>query len=445
MTSTYEKFKSAISLLLKGESAFAVAVSGGSDSMALALLMHKFAQESGIKIIALTVDHHLRAESSQEAATVGKWLSARGIAHKILSWDEAKNLSNIHAKARKARYTLMVDFCASQGIKILCVGHTMDDQAETVLMRLMRGSGVDGLAAIAPSSKVFGIHAVKPLLEFTREELREYLRAEKQDWVNDPSNENTRFTRVKVRNLISTTESPELFKKRLAATATHMARAKNYIEEKIKQSLAGIFTFHNEGFFTVKLNEFRHLHEEERLRSLAAALQHISGNTYKTRFRNLEILHNKIMSGEPLNGSTLWGCSITSSQKKGEENLLFIYREPSAVSGDASIAAGQKINWDGRFACKAGKTGDSNLKVGALGRQGLEILLNLEFDFSKVQKKSNFIMPRKIIYSLPALWRLEKLLAVPHIGYYADENAKTIFECKAKTPPNIFLGKIENA
>lgn len=463
MINTYKKFKHEIDCLIEGDDKIAVAVSGGSDSMALALLLGDLANESGIDFITITVDHNLRSESAGEAIQVGKWLGKYGIKHHILKWDGEKTPSNIQAKARKARHRLMADFCSSMGIKTLCVGHTSDDQAETLLIRLMRGSGVDGLAAIAPSSRVFGIRVIRPILNFTKQDLRQYLTLKKQEWVEDPSNENNKFTRVSVRKLINASDNPTLLNKRLAVTASHMARAKNYIEEKVRQSLVGIFTFNNLGFYTIDINKFKELHEEERLRSLAACLQHTGGKEYKTRFNELVALDKRIIDENPRNGCTLWGCSIAPSHKKGEENLLFIYREPALASQAIKI----KINshnsteWDGRFNCTIKDTDIEGLRIGALTKDGYNGLSKTGFEINLMPKFNecilpscsrkasagvDFFVPKKIIYSLPALWSLEKLLAVPHISYYADDSIKNMLDIKVKSPPYLFHNKgLKNA
>ncbi len=434
MTDLNKIFQSQIKNLLQDERKIAIAVSGGSDSMALALLANEYAKESGMKITAVTIDHGLRPEAAFEAIKVGEWLAKYGIKHHILCWEGDKKLSNIQAEARSARYNLMADFCAKLDIKSLLVGHTLNDQAETVLMRIMRGSGVDGLAGIPAISNVFGVNVIRPLLQLNREELRAYLRGKNQEWIEDPSNENTKFTRVQVRKLISENPEPQLFTQRLADMASHMARAKDYIEARISERIKGIVTFHDEGFYTINISKFKELHKEERLRILASTLQHISGDAYKPRFDNLEYLHDNILNGNIASGSTLWGCAIATSKKQREENILFIYREPAAVMGDMEIINNSQIKWDGRFLCNVGDVKDKNLKIGALGKSGFEALVRAGFIPELLKKElpaemqlAKLFMPKKVIYTFPALKTLEKVLAVPHIGYYVDENLRQVF------------------
>ena len=141
----------------------AVAVSGGADSMALALLLN---EQTNSKLIAITVDHGLREESAREAKQVKKWLEKYDIEHHILKWEGDKKNSNIQFEARTARYQLMCDFCKKNDIQLLLVAHNLQDNAETLLMRIMRGSGVDGLSAIADATKINNIEVLRPLLMF---------------------------------------------------------------------------------------------------------------------------------------------------------------------------------------------------------------------------------------------------------------------------------------
>src|SRR5579862_5165729 len=134
----------------------AVAVSGGPDSLALALLADRWARARGGRVVALTIDHGLRAESATEAAVVGRWLGARAIEHHVLVWRDpprgAGTAPNLQARARAARHELLQRWCAAADVLHLLLAHHQDDQAETVLLRLGRGSGVDGLGAMAPVS-----------------------------------------------------------------------------------------------------------------------------------------------------------------------------------------------------------------------------------------------------------------------------------------------------
>ena len=177
----------------------AVAVSGGSDSLALVLLADAWCRERGGRVSALTVDHGMRAEAAAEAAKVAAWMQAHGIEHHILVWRDPTPASALQAKARNARYRLMDDWCGRAGVDHLLVGHTADDQAETVLMRLKRGSGPDGLAGMSAVRRLDHCAVLRPMLRMRREALQAFLSAQGQTWLSDPSNTDQRFARTRVR------------------------------------------------------------------------------------------------------------------------------------------------------------------------------------------------------------------------------------------------------
>lgn len=183
---------------LAGISRVAVAVSGGSDSMALLRLAHEWAKP-GTSILALTVDHGLRDASADDAAQVAAWCAALGIFHNTLRWSGLKPVTGIQAKARKARYDLMSAWCHDHAVGVLLTGHTLNDQAETVMMRQHRTNSSKSLASIWPENQWQGIRLVRPLLGIERVTLQKHLRALGQRWLDDPSNDDPRFERVRVR------------------------------------------------------------------------------------------------------------------------------------------------------------------------------------------------------------------------------------------------------
>src|SRR5689334_12818293 len=160
----------------------AVAVSGGADSLALALLADRWARACGGRVTALTVDHGLRPEAAREARQVGRWLKASGIRHVILRWSPpamkktaTARLANLQAAARDARYELLCGWCRQHAVLHLLLAHHRDDQAETLLLRLARGSGLDGLAAMAPLVERSAVRLLRPLLAVPKTAITGYL------------------------------------------------------------------------------------------------------------------------------------------------------------------------------------------------------------------------------------------------------------------------------
>lgn len=202
----------------------AVAVSGGGDSTALLIALHAFLNDRvpNTRLVAVTVDHGLRAESAAEAARVSELAAGLGVPHVVKRWDARKPAAGISAAARLARYRLLAEAAREVGAGLIVTGHTLDDQIETVAMRAARGEG-RGLAGIAPATLVEGSWVLRPLLKTPRTALRDYLSARGRDWSEDPSNENPRYERTRIRDSLA--GRPEEMR-RLAALQAAAAAAR---------------------------------------------------------------------------------------------------------------------------------------------------------------------------------------------------------------------------
>lgn len=182
----------------------AIAVSGGADSFALLHMAKDWADLTNKTIVALTVDHQLRANSAQEAEIVARWCQQKKIEHHILKWNGPKPSSALQDTARIARRRLLCDFCKTHNVPILLTGHQADDQAETIVMRLQRGSGLHGLTSIPEQAidQATGVQIIRPLLHMRRAELRSYARKHNLPFIDDPSNDDANFERVRVRQAL---------------------------------------------------------------------------------------------------------------------------------------------------------------------------------------------------------------------------------------------------
>ncbi len=177
----------------------AVAVSGGRDSLCLALLADRWARERAGRAVALIVDHGLRAEAADEVAATRNVLGGLGIESDVLAWTGPKPATGLQQAAREARYRLLRDACRRRGILHLLVAHQADDQAETVAMRAARNSGPDGLAGMAALIEGPEVRLLRPLLAVPRERLAATLQTERILWIDDPSNTDLRFERARLR------------------------------------------------------------------------------------------------------------------------------------------------------------------------------------------------------------------------------------------------------
>lgn len=391
----------------------AVAVSGGSDSLALIHLANEWAQRQKGRVIALTVEHGLRTASSAEAELVQAWMNEAGIEHHILEWEGEKPTSNIQASAREARYEILVKWCRENAVLHLLTAHHLDDQAETFLLRLQRGSGVDGLSAMPLIISQQGVRILRPLLSVTKTSLQIFLREKGLEWVEDPSNNNLHYARSHVRQFLQnpfTAAGEEalipsaLFTQRLADSARHMGRARASLEIQMAKSMQQVVDIYPEGYAVLKSKYFKNLVEDDAFKILASVLVTISGRYYKPRFNDLTRLYNKIKSQEPFKATTLWGCYIFS---KGGD--LICCREPASAEGAVKIPDTGELIWDSRFGIQS--TGGDGIIVEALGEQGWHSIKEHYLAIS---------LPKPIIITLPAIKSLESVIAVPHISFYSE-------------------------
>jgi len=331
------------------EGAIAVAVSGGSDSLALMHLLAAFAKTRRRKPpVVLTVDHGLRKTSAADARRVAQWAKKLGLKTQLLTWRGKKPKSGVEAAAREARYRLMGAWLAQNRIATLFVGHTQDDQAETFLLRLMRGSGLDGLSGMAPVSPwpVEGftdLSISRPLLGITREALRAHLAANGQDWLDDPMNDDDAFDRVKVRKARTALAEAGLTTARIAAAASHLARARAALEVVTEAVLARAARAYDGGF-ALDTAALTAAPREVGLRALAALLQAASGQAYRPRFESLERLFDRMAAGELGAGATLHGCHISPAPRGLRDQrpgTLLVRPEKPRKSGSSAGTSGR--------------------------------------------------------------------------------------------------------
>lgn len=185
----------------------------------MALLAALARLRGGPMVSALTVDHGLRPGSRDEALQVSQWAREMGVPHVTLVWKGTKPSTGIQAAAREARYGLMAAWCRAHGASWLLTAHTLDDQAETVLMRLMRTSSIESLAGIARHGEWDGVRLSRPFLGVKRSELRRFLTGLDQAWIDDPSNDDDRFERVRMRRLMPMLAAAGVDADRLATLA----------------------------------------------------------------------------------------------------------------------------------------------------------------------------------------------------------------------------------
>ncbi len=399
----------------KSSPVVAVAVSGGSDSMALLLLADSWARSLGGHAIALTIDHRLRAGSAKEASDVAAWCNARGISHHTLVWSGEKPSSGKQEAARNARYALLTAWCTEHRIFDLFTAHHLEDQGETLLFRLARGSGIRGLAGIPLVSSLGGIRLIRPLLANTKQELQDYLKEKQQPWLEDPSNQSMAYTRNIIRkNLEGTNLSV-----RAGSLANRFGTIRNMLENNIVSYLTNLISIQPEGFVSFSFSDFQSLPKTAGMHALAMTLNHVSGDD-SVRSEQIEELYGRMAQPEGFKKTSLGGCLIDHQHKTGR---FLISRELAAITSAITLSANEKALWDDRFEVTFNTTTpyQDRLTVRALGKEGFE-----QLDRNSLPKDHK-ALPAYIFYSFPAFWRLEELAAVPHIEYTGPQYAQLQF------------------
>lgn len=410
----------------------AVAVSGGADSMALILLAARWARARGGRATALIVDHGLRPGSAAEARRVAGWLVRHGIERRVLTWRGEKPKSGVQAAAREARYALMTAWCRRHGVLHLLVGHHREDQAETFVLRLDRGSGPDGLAAMPMVAETPWLRIVRPFLGLGRADLREFLAAEDQDWIEDPSNRDAAFARVRVRRALAALDAgrddDDALVRRLAGAASRLGHARHALERDTAGLLARSVTIYPTGHAMVDMAAIAAAPADISLRALSRIVTCIGGRAQAPRRERLERLHARIAEDGPRRGTTLGGCLLSP----GRDGVL-VAREPQAIRERLVVRAPGETVWDGRFRVTVGAAGSGRrapLVVAALGADGWASLV------ARWPALRAITIPGRVRHGLPALWSGGRVVSVPHLGYRADARAgRPEIRCEARFWP----------
>ncbi|MBT8471784.1 MAG: tRNA lysidine(34) synthetase TilS [Marinicaulis sp.] len=383
---------------------FAVAVSGGRDSMALAQLAAAFVKSRGLKATAYTVDHGLRAQSAAEARQVAEWCNLIGLRHRTLNWVGKKPTSGVQEAARNARYFLLARAAEEDGIGAILTGHSADDVAETYLMRRERSNSAASLAAMRSEISIAAaagepIRMLRPLLSVSRDELTATVKARGQGFIDDPSNEDASYERVRIRQRLREKGAKETTS--LVADATE-ARGS---AEKHRQFELNLFKhtggcFYAWGGASINARLFAEARRDFANAMFRRLLRAVSGEDHPPAMDATMRAAADILRGKT---ATLSGAIAAP---KGDK--IWVYREPAALLGRAGVAPilaqnlsdAKPIFWDRRFIIAA-RDRSENMRVLPLGakNKGIEKLL--------------FYAPRMALQSVPGIFDEATLIAGP--------------------------------
>jgi tRNA(Ile)-lysidine synthase len=327
---TLSQFSARLKVLcpdLSAEKSIAVALSGGGDSMALAWLLSRWAARYRVRLHALTVDHGLRAEAAAEAKQAAEWVACWEVTHKILKWRGDKPKTRIQEAARKARYRLLSDYCRKNKIKYLFLAHQANDQAETILFRFAKGSGLDGLAGMAPLQEYENaVTLVRPLLDVTHESLIQTCKAARISWIEDISNVSDLYARVRIRKSMEVLGAEGLTVKRILTIGSRLDRARKALEQLTEKSWEISVLSMDTKRIVFNKSLFFSQPDDIMIRLVMKALRLLRpGKPYPPRLESLEaIIADLHTQGDKFKAATLGGCIIRLHSKK---NVMTVERE----------------------------------------------------------------------------------------------------------------------
>jgi len=353
---------------------------------------------AGLGVRVVTVDHGLRPESAAEAAQVAAVCAAMGLQHQTLhwQWDQRGNLQDA---ARRGRRAVMAGWAQREGVHALALAHTSDDLAETFVMRLARGAGLDGLAAMSDHWHEGGVAWLRPLLATSRGELRGFLRAVGATWVEDPSNENPRFNRVRVRKALAVLHPLGITANRLGEVAHYLAEARDALDQ-VTEAAAGRLLRDKAG--AVQIDQGWSLEPAEvQRRLLLRVIAVVAPADYGPRGGAVQALRGRLLAGKP---AMLAGCRFVF-----QRGQLWACREAKAVA--AAVAAPGQV-WDTRWRLE----GPEGAEVRALG-DGLALCPDWRATG----------VPRAALLASPSLWLGDRLIAAPHAGFGQGYSAIPLF------------------
>jgi tRNA(Ile)-lysidine synthase len=415
----------------------ALAVSGGADSLALLDCADRWRRKAtdAPRLLVLTVDHGLRASSKKEAAHVAAIAKSRRIEAQVLRWTGRKPAGDVEAAARAARYHLLLLAAREAGASHLLLAHHRDDQAETLLLRLARGSGLFGLAAMRGDIRAGGVTILRPFLSLSRARLRATVAKAGLASVEDPMNEDQRFARARIRGAMPLLAAEGIDAAGLAATARRLAGAAEAIDAAAGALLASAVTLDPLAIARVDPSAFLAAPAEIRARSLVRLLLAIGGDPYPPRYERLAAL---IRDMEAHRGAERLKRTLAGTIIEFRRGRFILYREVGRAGLPAiPVKGGYSGLWDGRFLVEVTGRVPRGLRLAALAEAGRRS--------ASIRVED---VPVGAVEALPALLLAERVLAVPSIGYFASDlrgftaSAGSILSQRLAEPPLFpdFLG-----
>ena len=386
----------------KHEKQYGVAVSGGPDSMLLLNVLNRWANLEGKLLNVFSFDHNLRKESLDEILFVEKACKKLKCNFIKIEWHE-KPETALMEQARVARYSQIAKKCAENNIKTLFLGHHADDIAETISMRIINNSYLEGLCPIFELREMFNIKLFRPLLCLTKSQILQLNSKKKIDFITDPSNSNEKYLRTRVRKVLN---KDIQLKYNLIKAATIFCNIRKFNEKFIKENLKNYYFYKNQGFLEINKKIIKKYPKFLIFNLLRIAILRLGNKKYFSKANILDNFYYKALQDKCITYS-LGGCILASNKKK-----IYIYREHNDLDKVTQLLPSRnRLIWDNRF--EIINNTDISIKIVPLGS-----FLNNSFykkNF-KIKKKKIKTIPFHARKTLPAIFTLEGLLYIPHLN-----------------------------
>ena len=301
----YKKFTKSISI----NENFIVAVSGGPDSLALAFLSKIYSIQKNLKVKFYIIDHKLRSESTDEARYVKKILNKFQINAEILHWQGIKPKSNIQSAARTKRFELLISKCKKLGVTYILLGHHQEDLIENFFIRILRGSGLKGLISLSKKTKLQNVTILRPLINQKKEDLVFISKKVFDFYVKDPTNNDEKFQRVRIRKLLKGLKNDGLDQKKFVKTIENLKKSNDVVNYYVKKNLENNSFFSNTKKHLILNDKFFKQPYEIVFRSLSDSLNFVSKNYYSVRGKKIDKIIKDIQK-KSFSRSTLGSCLI---------------------------------------------------------------------------------------------------------------------------------------
>ena len=315
LSKIFLKFKNNLDILNKKK--YLVAVSGGPDSLALVALTKAYAQKKKTQFYYLLIDHNIRKNSKKEASQVKKLLKNNKIHLKIIS-NKKKIVKNIQAEARSTRYEILKNYCKEKNISVMLTAHNLEDQVETFLIRLSRASGLKGLSAMKPLTKITSkVSLYRPLLDTKKIFLIKISKNVFGKYFKDPSNNDFKYLRTKVRNLKKPLERSGIKYEQIFKSIQNLSLSKSTLDGYFEKTFKRVIKRNNKEIL-INLSEYKELNNDTKIALINESIRLLKKNYYDLRSKKVENLIN-MLNKRDFKKTTLGGCIF---YKKGEDLRL---------------------------------------------------------------------------------------------------------------------------